>query len=52
MNNYAGQTVTVSGDVVHSRAALKTVASDNKSAAVPGQRRAMDLMVDCETGQK
>jgi len=52
INYYVGQTVTVSGDVVHSTAAIKTLASENKSAAAHGHLRAMDLMVDSETCQK
>lgn len=52
MNNYVGQTVTVAGDPVHSKAGLKTVATDEGSQAVKGHLRAMDLVVDSEKCQK
>jgi len=52
MNNYVGQTVTVAGDPMHSKAALKTVASGQGSQEVKGHLRAMDLVVDSEQCQK
>jgi len=52
MNNYVGQTVTVAGDSMQSKAGLKTVASGENAVAVKGHLRAMDLAVDSETYQK
>ena len=46
MNDYVGQTVTVTGDAVHPSARLKTVASKQDSPTIQHYLRAMDVVVE------
>jgi hypothetical protein len=52
MNDYVGQTVTITGDTVHPSARLKTVASTQDSPTIQHYLRAMDVVVENTTCKK
>ncbi len=52
MNDYVGQTVTVTGDAVHPSARLKTVSSQENSPTINHHVRAMDVVVESASCKK
>ncbi len=52
MNDYVGQTVTVSGDAVHPSARLRTVSAQQNAPKINHYLRARDVAVVSETCKK